>query len=493
MSDTDATYGELVDAAFTAAGRASFALMRNRFDDSAQAREAVAAYRDLLDAVLVHAQYLNPQLRGNGAVGDHPTTDSVGLSGLPLFARSVALLSSRARRSFPGGERAFLPEVAVLWRQAATSLRASQDLLDTHRSPDFAWRSPDAWLVDHPMPQAAATESLAGFLRAIAGSGQALALRAYQVDRSVYCTDILDAAALRLAAASLSHYARASRGVPALDELRATRETYGARTGTGSLSAARSAIEQLRQHAWRHARSEHVSIRTLGTYAALANTIYQHAAVIADAGAARAAQLRLGADPAVITTRLQRSSELSVAAATSWRDVRLACTALRTTTVPAAELYELVLVVRTGLESVTRDSDGWRLGTAILPDRDEAQRIFTDIRMLIAPMEEISAWHGVAVATLAETGSLYMSAGDVDREQLSEDHTLAAALLSRRPVPLPQRQTVELLEAFARADDATWAVAKASAAANFYGHLQRPAFSTMRQMHRAAGRPAIGL
>ena len=308
-----------------------------------------------------------------------------------------------------------------------------------------------------------------------------------------YCTDILDAAALRLAAASLSHYARASRGVPALDELRATRETYGARTGTGSLSAARSAIEQLRQHAWRHARSEHVSIRTLGTYAALANTIYQHAAVIADAGAARAAQLRLGADPAVITTRLQRSSELSVAAATSWRDVRLACTALRTTTVPAAELYELVLVVRTGLESVTRDSDGWRLGTAILPDRDEAQRIFTDIRMLIAPMEEISAWHGVAVATLAETGSLYMSAGDVDREQLSEDHTLAAALLSRRPVPLPQRQTVELLEAFARADDATWAVAKASAAANFYGHLQRPAFSTMRQMHRAAGRPAIGL
>ena len=70
VSEADATYRELVDAAFSAAGRASFALVRSRFANSAQAREAVAAYRDLLDAVRVHARYLNPHVRGAAPSGD---------------------------------------------------------------------------------------------------------------------------------------------------------------------------------------------------------------------------------------------------------------------------------------------------------------------------------------------------------------------------------------------------------------------------------------
>ncbi len=94
-----------------------------------QGREAVAAYRDLLDAVRVHAQYLNP-LEGRGkAPADVSPSDLVTSSEAQLFARSMAIVAARARRSFPAGDRESLPEAALLWRQAATSLRASQDLL----------------------------------------------------------------------------------------------------------------------------------------------------------------------------------------------------------------------------------------------------------------------------------------------------------------------------------------------------------------------------
>lgn len=490
MSDSDATYRELVDAAFSAAGRASFALMRHRFVDGAQAREAMAAYRDVLDAVRVHAQYLNPLLRRESPSGD---ASPIASSETPLFARSMALVAARARRSFPVGDRALLPEVALLWRQAATSLRASQDLLDTHRSPDFGWRSPDAWLVDHTRPQAAATESLAGFLRAIAGSGQALALRAHEADRAIDCTDILNAAALRLAAASLSHYARQLGGVPALDELHAIREAQNHRIDAQPLSAAVHAMNEMRQQAWQHARSGHVSIRTIGVYAALATTVYQHTAVIAVAGAAQAAQLAPRSDPATAAAQLQRNAELSIAAAKSWAQVRRMCAGLRTTAVAPPEIYELLLAVRADLETATRDGPDWRSASVMVPDTDTANRLFTAVAQLVTPLEEISAWHANAVGRLATAGKLYISASDLDREQISDDHILAAALLSRKPVPLPQRQVLELIEAFASADAATWAVARTPTRSESFGRVPRPAFSRMREMHRTAGRPAAGL
>jgi hypothetical protein len=400
------------------------------------------------------------------------------------------MLSARARRSHSGGDRALLPEVALLWRQAATSLRASQDLLDTHRSPDFGWRSPDAWLVDHVKPQAAATESVAGFLRAIAGSGQALALRAREVDRAIDCSDILDAAALRLAAASLTHYARQFGGIAALDELRAIRDAQGQRVDALPLGVAVHAVTELRHQAWQHARSGHVSIRTVGIYAALAMSVYQHASVIAGAGATQGLSLGGGVEA---VAELRRSSELSTGAANSWAHVRRMCVALRATAVPSPDVYELVLAVRAQLEALTRDGVVWRAAAAILPDADTANRVFTQLRQLVAPMEEISAWHADAVARMAGAGQLYISANDLGREQLSDDQGLAAAVLSRRPVPLPQRQTTELLDAFTHADDATWAAAPTFAEFRSFGRLQRPALARMRELHRSAGRPAVRL
>jgi hypothetical protein len=70
---SDATYRELVDGAFTAAGRASFAMLRHHFADGDQAGAAVAAYRDLLDAVHADMQYLIPRTRAAGRGRNRPS------------------------------------------------------------------------------------------------------------------------------------------------------------------------------------------------------------------------------------------------------------------------------------------------------------------------------------------------------------------------------------------------------------------------------------
>ena len=377
MTDADATYRELIDAAFSAAGRASFALMRHRFADGTQGREAVAAYRDLLDAVRVHAQYLNPLVGRGEALADVSPSDLVTSSETQLFARSIGTVAARARRSFPAGDRESLPEVALLWRQAATSLRASQDLLDTHRTPEFVLAQPGR-MAGRPRT---APSCCHGVTRRVLARdcrlGTSTRTSRTRSRRAIDCVDILDPAPLRLAAVSLTHYARQLGGVPALDELRAIREVQSHRTDAQPLSAAVHAMNELRQQAWEHARSGHVSIRTIGIYAALATTVHQHAAVIAAAGAAQAGKLGLGADPAASAAHLQRDAHLSIAAAKSWGQVRRMCAGLRTTAVPDPELYELLLAVRADLEAVTRDGPDWRQASVMLPDADEASRVFT--------------------------------------------------------------------------------------------------------------------
>jgi hypothetical protein len=192
VTSPDATYGELIDSAFATTGRASFAMLRCRFTDKAQAVAAVAAYRDLLDAIRTDVRYFIPLTRRptDNALWIEPPAAPAG----SMLANASDILAARARRSATSGDPAALAEPARLWRQAATYLRAAHDLLDTHRTPGFHPRTPDASLLDDARPQAAAIESLAGLLSGVAGSGQALALRAREVDSDVDCADILDPA-----------------------------------------------------------------------------------------------------------------------------------------------------------------------------------------------------------------------------------------------------------------------------------------------------------
>jgi hypothetical protein len=489
----DGTYRELVDAAFSAIGKASFAMMTARFIDETDAAAAVAAYRDLLDAVRTHVEYLIPSTRQPVPV---VAATAVTLDDLtaPLGA-SIVLLAERARRSIAPGNPATLPPAARLWRVAAAKLRAAHDLLDTHRDPDHGWRTPDAWLLDSTRPQAAAVDSLAGFLRTVANSGQALALRAREADRDINCVDLLNPAPLRIAAASLSHHARARGPIDALDELTPAREpARGPRAAADSFGKAVQTMTALRQQAWEQARARHVSIRTIAHYALLAITVHQHAAAIASAAAHRRPQIDANDPAAAFARRLQRSSQLSSAAVAAWRDVYRLGAGLQAATPTDAATYEQVLEVRSALESLTRNGDGWRRVAEMLPDDKTERRVLADTQQIVRPLEEITAWQTAAITRLASGGALFVASTSLDRDDVSEDPTLAAARLDRRLVALPQRQTQQLLRAFVAADHATWVAVKAHASTTApTGIASRPRLLAMRALHRAAGQPSIGL
>ena len=489
----DGTYGELVDAAFSAIGKASFAIMRARFTGKTDAAAAVAAYRDLLDAVRTHIEYLVPSTRPSVHTA---ASTSVTLEDLtaPMYVSTV-LLAERARRSTAPGNSAVLPPPARLWRVAAAKLRAAHDLLDTHRDPHGGWRTPDAWLLDSTRPQAAAVDSLAGFLRTVSNSGQALALRAREASRDIDCADLLNPAPLRIAAASLSHHARARSPVHAFDELTPARETgRGPKTATEPLGSAIHTMTALRQRSWEQARAPHLSIRTIGHNALLAITLHQHAAVIASAAAHRSAENAANDPAGAVVRRLQRSSQLSSVAAAAWRDVYQLSAGLQASTPPDAATYEQVLGVRSALESLTRNGDGWRRVPDLLPDDTTARRVLAYIQQIVRPLEEITAWQTAAITRLASGGGLFVAATSLERDDVSEDPTLAAARLGRRLVPLPQRQTQQLVQAFAAADHTTWAAVKAHASTMDPADASsRPRLLAMRALHRAAGQPSIGL
>ena len=486
----DATYRELVDAAFSAVGKASFEMMRTRFSNEQQAAAAVTAYRDLLDAVRAHLAYFEPTTRQTGAAGVGPsmTVDH----GAPLAASTV-LLAQRARRSAVPADPADVPAPALLWRAAAAKLRAAQDLLDTHRDPDYGWRTPDAWLLDNTRPQAAAVTSLAGFLRTVAHAGQALALRAREAARDIECADLLDPAPLRAVAASLAHHVRPAGPIDALDELTPARVVGQPPAGDSQpLGVAVRTMAVLRQRAWEQARGPHVSIRTIGQYALLAVTVHHHAGALAAAAAARHAQGRSRDD--VAASRLRRAARSSYAAATAWRQVYQLTTGLHTLTTPEVRTYEQILAVRADLESVTRDGDSWRRPDQVFPDAATASPLLKRSHRIVRPLEEISAWQAAAVGRLANGGGLYVAAAALDRGEVSDDPRLVAARLARRLVVLPGGRAQELLRACTTADRATWSAVKATAAmVGSPGPAGRPKLLVMRASHRAAGHPAAGL
>jgi hypothetical protein len=486
----DATYRELVDAAFSAVGKASFEMMRTRFADQQQAGAAVAAYRDLLDGVRAHMAYFAPTTRQTGTAEAAPATPLD--DGAPLAAAAV-LLAQRAHRSPAPADTTSLPAPALLWRTASAKLRAAHDLLDTHRDPDFGWRTPDAWLLDHSRPQAAALAGLAGFLRTVAHAGQALALRARETDRDIECADLLHPEPLRVVAGSLNHHARAAGPLDALDELTPARVVEQPASGDEQpLGIAVRAMAVLRQRAWEQARAPHVSIRTIGHYAQLAVTVHHHTGALAAAAAARHAPASPRDD--ATTNRLRRAASASYAAATAWRQVYQLTTALHTPAQGEERTYERILDVRADFKAVARDGATWRRPDELFPDAITARNLLASAHRIVRPLEEISAWQGAAVGRLANGDSLYVPAAALDRDEVSDDPRLVAARLARRLVILPPPRVRELRQACVTADRATWTAVKATAAlTSTPGPASRPKLLVMRALHRAAGYPAAGL
>lgn len=487
----DATYRQLIDAAFSAAGQASYEMARTRFADAQQATRAVESYRDLLDAVKSHLEYFLPIARGV-AGSDTPDVDTPGSPA--ALREAIAQLAQRAQRAPLDVDPARLPAPALLWRRAATAIRAGRELLDTHRDADMGWRTPDAWLIDSARARAAAVGDLAEFLRAIARSGQPLALRAREASRSVACADLVNPASLRIAAASIRHHAAADQPIRALDELTPASRARGRAGSTTAqpLAAAETAMHELRQLAWQHARDPHPSIRTVGHYALLAVGVHHHVGAVLAAAAHR--RFAGGTRQPELARPLQRAAVANYRAAEAWRAAYLQAGSAHTAMPGDGDVYQRVARVRAELATLTRTPAGWRGSAELFPTDVAARKLLAACYRLLRPVEEIATWQTITVGRLISAGELLVPAATVDRDTVTDDPNLVAARLAGKLVPCPASQPDAIMHACGDGDRSTWTAVKATAAVVPQpGIAARHRLSALRAMHRAAKNPAVGL
>jgi hypothetical protein len=442
---TATSYRKLIDVAFDAAGRASVAMSQTRFTNQAEGREAVDAYEDLLAAIGSHLDYLiGPTKVGPGAIGSRNVE--------PALAQARTVLAERGRRHPAPDQLGDLHPVARAWREAAAGLRAATDLLDTHRGPERQWRTPDAWLLDHPQQTAAALQPLADLTRAIAGSGHTLALRGREVmPGNVTFVELLNAAPLRIAAGGMREYARAHSEISTLDGMRLANATSV--PADAALESAVHTVALLRQQAWEHTREAQVSIRTLREYAVAAVNIHQHAAAIVAAAATRYPDFRPGQDNEVGAAALRKASDASRQSAAAWRALHERCEQLHSPAPGDTEVHVQVAALEASLRAVTRSGNDWRPAQAIVPDAATAGRLLAEVHRLLSAVDEIAGWHQRVAGVLAANRQLYGPAVNFDRDDVSDDPRLAVARLARKLAPIPPRDVNALLDAYAAAVD----------------------------------------
>jgi hypothetical protein len=466
---TATTYRKLIDVAFDGAGRASVAMSQTRFANQSEGREAVDAYEDLLAAIASHLDYLVGRTKvGSVAVG--------GRSVEPALAHARSVLAERGRRHPAPDHLGDLHPVARAWREAAAGLRAAADLLDTHRGPERQWRTPDAWLLDHPQQTAAALQPLADLTRAIAGSGHTLALRGREVmPGNVTFVELLNAAPLRIAAAGMREYARAHSETSTLDGMRLANATSV--PAEAGLESAVHTVAALRQQAWEHTRDARVSIRTLREYAVAAVNIHQHAAAIVAAAATRYADLRPGQNNDAGAAALRNASDASRRSAAAWRAIHQRCEQLHSPVPAETGVHAQVEALGASLQAFTRSGNDWRPAQAIVPDAATAGRLLAEVHSLLSVVDEIAGWHQRLAEVLAANRQLYGPAVNFDRGDVSDDPRLAAARLARKLAPIPPRNVDALLDAYAAAVDTSRHATQACVDAGPYvsQHLAPPA------------------
>lgn len=388
-----------------------------RFDTSAQAREALAAYHGLLAALEAHIWAIIRPARLTGA--------STG--GDPTERASVELAT--ALRTATGTQD---PHPSLLtppnhpWAHAAWTLRAASDLLAVHHTPSGQPRSPDAQAWTDP---ASRTTSLVQLAR-LAGA----------------VLDVEDTLALRAGQAGLS-WAEVSRWLPSLDDARRrvaavttsepdpTKPSAFARLGLlgepvrtdTPVHELTDRITRLRHLTWdRMGRPGH-SPATLRDLATLVAAVNAHSA--AHHSALGTAALPNGT---VLIGRARRWQEVTrdladyLSPTPADRDIR-------------THIRALIAVLReiSPLASATARTDVPRQA------RDEVAT--AALRAALAGTEQIGRWAHQSFERLASRGHLTVRASTLDGRYVTDEPALAAAKLAgARSVAPPARLAASL-------------------------------------------------
>ncbi|SDD23699.1 hypothetical protein SAMN05216410_3012 [Sanguibacter gelidistatuariae] len=422
------TVGDLMNTAAVHLTRATTSLAVAPFDTLPQARAAIAAFHQILDALAKHSQVLLGTGRHEGLRAS-TTTDVRELASLHLSEDIRTYLDAQSRTAQPVGLDPTQP-----WSAAARCVRGATDLLLMHAdntTGTFQPRSTGAALfVDQDVRLAGLTRAATMTTAVLAGRDQ-LALCAGQAGvpwpavRKVMTglDDMHDAAtALTLDAP------------PASRRLDSTGPVHPAVRTFDPLVELTDHMRALRQQAWELVASPSYEIAPLRRFAALGLAVH-----------VRAAQFYAGTDLPAPGGDHQHVVDVLMHRAAAWRNL-------------AATLYPVRSIDprdSLGGKSINRAAtllaQCANVHAAPAPDGQvtaRQQRTKQAVNGALSLMGDITAWNARTFSALARSNQLFLPASDLHRDDLSQDATAAAAKLAGGYVALPDGRAVQIADAY---------------------------------------------
>ena len=414
-------YGHLVLKAGQQILAANVALETAGFADVAAAKQAVAAYRDLLHALGRHGRQLlgsDERLRGIRA----------SLNADPRDAAAVDLvqhLSHVGQRDLGTSRRR---GAAASWRSAAASVRAATDLLATYRDQQGQWLTPEAAVLEDVAVRTAGFGELGSLSLPVATASNSLGRGLGDVGFAVKEVHELvpETGPLRWAATEARRLANLSGFGAPLSRLEVARPSV--RSGNPVLELG-DRVARLHRVAWQLARADWVGACDLADLAITGIFVNEYAARMMR-------QMEAADSTSTPDLSVRRALSRFEQGGASWRLVHLYVRQLRTPTPVLPGLRGDVLAVRRLLDQLVGDE-----GIPSLPVQAAVvggARRFGDV----------AVWNLQALENQNRRGQLFVPGRFLTGNQVSDDLVLVEAKLKGRLVPALKDHVEQLRVAY---------------------------------------------
>lgn len=422
------TVGDLMNTAAIHLTRATTSLAVAPFDSLPQARAAIAAFHQILDALAKHSQVLLGTGRHEGLRAS-TTTDIRELASLHLSEDIRTYLDAQSRTA---------PSVVLdptqPWSAAARCVRGATDLLLMHAdntTGTFQPLSASASLfVDQDVRLAGVARAATMTSSVLAGRDQ-LALRMGQAG--------IPWPAVRKVMTGLDEMHDAATALtlgapPASRRLDSTGPIHPAMRTFDPLVELTDTMRALRQRAWELLATPSYEIAPLQRFAALGLTVH-----------VRAAQFYAGTDLPVTGGNHQHVVDVLMHRATAWRDLAATLYPVRSID-PRDSLGGKDIARAATLLAQCAD-----LHSTLAPDGQSTtrqQRTKQAVNGALALMSDVTVWNARSFDALARSNQLFIPARELSRDELSQDTTAAAAKLAGGYAALPEHHTAQISDRY---------------------------------------------
>ena len=409
------TYGELADGALGAAVAGNRVLMGGgRFTDADEARNIVGGWYELLLALRSHTwALLDPNhLRTHLLTGPPDAEPRLDVTAVHTFKAIPALFPRIAQTPYPDAD------FAHPWITAARHLRAGEDLLATHLTAAGDPLSAFADRVADPAARRAALVRIAALTQSTLGMETLLGLRC--ADARVRWNDVQAWLPNHRRALDLAHrtcqLAQAQPPHRGLDDVPVN--YHHIRTDS-PLDELTDRIARISHASWTLTNRPDYAVATLRDLAALGLTVHAHAA--------SAAGIDLGSRPPTDT-------HPALVTARAWQQLAADLHHYRAAGPPDPQIRTDVLAVGQLLEQV---APLWHPNPTAKVADPATRRLTATLNVASHATTDIAHWSKTQFTRLAASELVWIRAGDLPRELVTDDEHLTQARLAGRIVPVP--------------------------------------------------------